>query len=45
MEGWVKENVHNIMIVIGVASALGVVVIFAAYIAVKRKIRQNQEDE
>ena len=43
MEGWVKENVHYIMIVVGIASLLGVAVIFAAYIALKRKIQKEKK--
>ena len=42
MEDWVKENVHNIMIIIGLASFIGVAVIFGAYIAVKRKIKKEK---
>lgn len=45
MEDWVKENVHNIMIIIGVGSALGVAVIFGAYIAVKRKLKRDKNTQ
>ena len=43
MEGWVKENIHYIMIVIGVASLLGVAAVFGTYIALKRKIQKEKK--
>ena len=43
MEDWVRENIQTIMIVIGAASMIGVVVIFGAYMAVKRNIKKNKD--
>ena len=43
MEDWLKENMQTIMVIIGVASAVGVVVVFGAYFMVKRKLSKDKE--
>ncbi len=43
MDDWIRENIQTIMMVIGGASMVGVVVIFAAYMAVKRNIRKDKD--
>lgn len=44
MEDWIKENIQTIMMIIGVASAVGVAVIFAAYFVVKRKLTKGDSE-
>ena len=42
MENWIYENMQAIMIGIGLASLIGVVVIFALYFSVQRKVRKKK---
>jgi len=43
MDQWLKENMHSIMTVIGVASFIGVVAIFAAYFVIKKRLQKQKE--